>query len=305
MPRRRRLFGLIALSPRIEKWVDRISVGFLVVACLVAIWAFAIEPNRLVVRQVDMPLLAWPTDHAPLRVALLSDLHVGAPFVSLEKIDEVVETINRAQPDLVILLGDYIPGVIGGDVIAPETFAENLSQLSARLGVYAVLGIHDWFFDGPRVAAALRSVGIVMIDNHAIRVERAGGDFWLGGLGDFDEGQPDIPGTLEKLHDGAPAIFATHNPDLFPLIPQRIALMVAGHTHGGQVYLPLIGAPAIPSAHGDRYAHGHFAEDGKNLYVTAGLGTTFLPMRFLAPPEVVFLTIRSGWALTRVSKKTT
>ena len=236
----------------------------------------------------------WPLSHRPVRLALVSDIHAGAPFVTTEKIDAVVAAIQSEKPDAVVLLGDYVvQGVIGGDFMAPEDLAKSLARLNAPLGVYAVLGNHDWWLEGPRVSRALQSAGVVMIDNTALRIERPGGAFWLVGIGDNWEGAPDIDGTLAKLSDDAPALLATHNPDLFPQVPPRIALSLAGHTHGGQVNLPFIGRPIVPSRYGERYASGLVVEQGRHLFVTTGLGTSIIPVRFRVPPEIVLLTIQA------------
>jgi predicted MPP superfamily phosphohydrolase len=258
-------------------------------------WPYTFEADRVEVNHYSLSLPHWPADHEPVRIALLGDLHVGAPFMSLEKIAVVVDMIRSQNPDGVVLLGDYvIQGVVGGIETAPEDFAHILGGLSAPLGVFGVLGNHDWWLDGPRVSNALQSAGIEMIDNSALRIERDGGSFWLVGIGDYSEGGPDLHGTLAQVHDEAPAILATHDPDLFPHVPQRVALSVAGHTHGGQVDLPLVGRPAITSRKSERYARGHVIEDGQHYFVTSGLGTSVVPVRFRVAPEIVILTIEGA-----------
>lgn len=278
-----------------RKLVGRLFILGLLGAISLAVWAFGIEPNRVVVRQVTLALPEWPTAHQPLRLAMVSDIHAGSPYINTAKIDAVVAAIQGEKPDAIILLGDYvIQGVVGGEFMAPEDLAKSLSRLDAPLGVYGVLGNHDWWLDGPRVSRALQSAGIVMIDNAARRIERPGGAFWLAGIGDHWEGAPDIPGTVAQLTDDAPALLATHNPDLFPQVPARIALSLAAHTHGGQVNLPLIGRPIVPSRFGERYASGHVVEEGRHLFVTTGLGTSIIPVRFRVTPEIVLLTIQAG-----------
>ena len=133
-----------------------------------------------------------------------------------------------------------------------------------------------------------------MIDQAAVRIDRPGGAFWLVGIDDFWKGAPDIGAALAKVADRAPVILATHNPDLFPDVPRRVALALAGHTHGGQVNLPLLGRLVVPSGFGARYAAGHVVEGGRNFYITTGLGTSILPVRFRVPPEIVLLTIRAA-----------
>ena len=278
-----------------RRWIVGLGLlGLLGIAALAA-WSLWLEPDRLVVRRVTLSLADWPAGHRPLRLAVLSDIHAGAPFITAEKIDAVVAAINRQRPDAIVLLGDVvIHGVIGGDFITPEDLAPRLARLTAPLGVYGVLGNHDWWLDGRRVKRAMQSAGIAMIDNAARRIERPGGAFWLVGVGDAWEGAPDIGGTLAKVVDQAPVIVATHNPDLFPEVPRRVALTLAGHTHGGQVNLPLLGRLVVPSRFGARYAAGPIVEGGRHLYVTTGLGTSILPVRFRVPPEIVLLTIRPG-----------
>lgn len=263
-------------------------------AVILGSWAFWWEPDRLVLRRVTLELPDWPARHGALKVALLSDLHAGAPYIDAEKIKAAVATINAAAPDLILLLGDYvIHGVVGGRRIGPEDFGPLLQDLTAPLGTYAVLGNHDWW-DGPGpIRTALENAGVRLLDNRAIKLVRADGALWLLGLGDFMEGGPRIEETLADVGDDLPILAFTHNPDLFPALPRRITLTVAGHTHGGQVALPLVGRPIVPSQYGERFAYGHIVEEGRQLFVTSGLGTSILPVRFRVPPEIVLLTIRA------------
>ena len=280
---------------RIRKLADRLMLLCLLAGLALAIWAFGFEPNRIVVNHVSLSLPDWPAGHQPIRLALLSDIHAGAPFISAEKVDAIVSAVLAENPDAIMLLGDYvIQGVVGGTFMAPEDLAKILARLNAPLGVYGVLGNHDWWRDGARVTRAFRSAGIAMIDNSTQRIERVGGSFWLVGIGNIMEGAPDLGGALAQINDGAPALLMTHNPDIFPRVPGRIALSLAAHTHGGQVHLPLIGRPIVPSHYGERYASGLVVEEGRHLFVTTGLGTSILPVRFRVAPEIVILTIRSG-----------
>ena len=163
--------------------------------------------------------------------------------------------------------------------------------MHAPLGVYAVLGNHDWWYGAPRVRAAFARAGIRVIDDQAQRIERSGGAFWIAGISDYTEGPHDVRRTLGQVSDGAPVLAITHNPDVFPEIPARVSLTLAGHTHGGQVALPLVGALVVPSRYGNRYAAGPIVESGRHLYVTTGIGTSMIPVRFGVPPEVVFLEV--------------
>lgn len=264
-----------------------ILLAVLLIGLALGVWAFGAEPASLRVREHQIDLAGWPAGRAGLRVALLADLHVGSPFNKLDKLREVVARTNEARPDLVLIAGDLvIDDVAGGRFVAPERLASVLGGLEAPLGVYAVLGNHDWWLDAPRVARTLERAGIPVLEDRAVRIERGGPPFWLAGISDFWEGPHDVPGTLAQVTDDAPVLAFTHNPDVFPEIPARVALTFAGHTHGGQVYLPGIGRPIVPSKFGERFAIGHVVEGGRHLFVTPGVGTSIIPVRFLVPPEI-------------------
>lgn len=231
---------------------------------------------------------------------MVSDLHIGSPHVGLAKLRAVVAKVNAGRPDVVVLLGDFvIQDVIGGQFIPPEQIAPELRNLRARRGVYAVLGNHDWWLDAPRVARALRSAGLQVIDDTAVELPNGSGTFSLVGVSDFMEGKHDVDGALRSAPPGRPVLLITHNPDVFPSIPDRVCLTIAGHTHGGQVALPFFGRLIVPSVYGDRYAIGHIQEHGKHLFVTSGVGTSIIPVRFRVPPEIVFLTVARPGSVVR------
>jgi predicted MPP superfamily phosphohydrolase len=269
------------------------AVGLFVICLGLAVWAVAIEPGRLVVKEVDLLLPTWPRAMPPLTIAVVSDLHTGAPHIDPAKVDRIVSIVNQRHPDLVVLLGDFIVhGVIGGGRVEPEVTAARLEALRAPLGVFAVLGNHDWWYDGQRVARALQAAGIVVLEDEAVRLRHRGHALWLVGLADFDTRTPDPARTTIAIPHAEPIIALTHNPDVFPLVPPRVAITLAGHTHGGQVYLPLIGRPIVPSRYGQRYAIGHIEEEGRHLFVTSGIATSIIPVRFLVPPEIVIARLK-------------
>ncbi len=282
-----------------RRWPARRLLLYALLAALLsgvalAVWAFLIEPDRVVVRRESLSLPNAGPALDGLKIAAISDIHAGSPHIGIEKLNRLVAETNRLQPDLVVLLGDYvIQEVVGGEFIEPEATAECLSRLHAPLGVFAVLGNHDWWLDGERVGRALSNVGIKVLENDAAGVVRDGQPLWVAGLADLWTRSPDTRKTLAAVNDSddAPVLLLTHNPDVFPDVPARVALTLAGHTHGGQVNLPLVGRPVVPSRYKQLYAYGHVVEGGRHLFVTSGVGTSILPVRFRVPPEITLITI--------------
>lgn len=282
----------VVVGPRLAlgRWV---WASFGVILLTLGAWAFWLEPRRLVVHDETLELPHWPPALHGTRVALLSDLHVGSPYWHLPELEQLVERVNQEQPELVLLAGDYlITRVAFGTWIDPESIAERLSKLRAPLGVVAVLGNHDWWNNGRRVRAAFEARGIVVLDNEAHAVERNQTRFFVVGLADALTRRIRLDKAMTGVSDGAPFLVLAHEPDSFPALPDRAALMLAGHTHGGQVRLPFVGRPVVPSRYGQRYAAGHVVEDGRHLFVTTGVGTSHWPVRFGVPPEIALLTLR-------------
>ena len=282
--------------------LHRATTVLLVAILAAALWGFWLEPSSLTVREVDLPL-AWPRAQ-PLRVAVLSDLHVGSPYYGISRLPEVVERTNATHPDLICILGDVLTlGVIGGHYVPPAPIASQLRHLRARYGVYAVLGNHDRLADGLGLEGALEGAGIRVLEDTAVLVRTADGPLWLAGVSDLWTGPHDVARALEPVQDSTtPLIVMTHNPDLFPELPPRVLLTLAGHTHGGQVRLPLIGALIVPSRYGQRYVAGHVIERGHDLFVTTGLGTSDLPVRFGVPPRIEVITVRQAGARARAGR---
>jgi predicted MPP superfamily phosphohydrolase len=254
-------------------------------------WAGWIEPRRLVTTRRTLELPGWPAAHDGVRLGLISDIHAGAPHAGIKAIERAVARLNAEAPDVVLLLGDFIDAhVLWGGRIPPEHVARELAALRAPLGTFAVLGNHDWKQSGDRMWRALTEAGIDVLENRAA----AAGGFYVAGLADLRERRPDLPAALAAVPPEAPVILLAHDPDVFPFVPDRVALTLSGHLHGGQVAIPFLRRPAMPSRYGERYARGHIVEDDRHLYVSSGFGTSGLPLRFLAPPEVVVLELRSA-----------
>ncbi len=262
------------------------------------VWAFMVEPATLTVRHVTVESETWRGP--PLRIGVISDTHVAAPHTDVARIRRLVGRMNAERPDVVVLLGDYAGGHEPAAVrAAPERSeilrgVEAFRGLSSPLGTWGVLGNHDSWFDDAAVAAALTRAGVEVLDNRAQRVARPAGAFWFAGLADMESPRepPRVATTLRQVTDAAPVLVLTHWPDPFMETPQTVALTLAGHTHCGQVNLPVFGRLAHASRMSERWACGLYDEGGRKLFVTGGVGVSILPVRFRAPPEIVVLTLR-------------
>jgi uncharacterized protein len=267
----------------------RVAIIFWSSISSVLLYGFVIEPMRLVVRETTIILPAWPGEFRDLRVTVFSDLHVGPPHITLARLRSIVEEANATEADLILMPGDFVQTALGWRMAEPEAIAAELKRLRAKAGVFAVLGNHDWWYDSTRVRRAFEKEGVRVLDDQAIKIERQGKTFWLVGFADKWAGHPNIEETVKQITDDAPVIAFTHNPGIFPAIPARVALTIAGHTHGGQIWLPFIGRPVISD---EPYAIGHFIEGGKHLFVTTGIGTSICPVRLGVPPEISLLMIK-------------
>lgn len=223
-----------------------------------------------------------------------ADLHVGSPHNGLDRLRRIVAESNAANPALILLAGDYvIQGIIGGEFITPESAAAVLADLSATHGVYAVLGNHDHWLDAKRFSKALDDVGIIMLEDASTMIHRQACAFTLVGVSDYWEGAHDVRKAFSGVALDAATVAFTHNPDVFVQLPRKTSLAIAGHTHGGQVRFPFIGAPVVPSEYGQRFVAGEIVEQGQTYFVSSGTGMSILPVRFGVPPEVSVLTLSS------------
>ena len=266
---------------------------------------------RLGVTRYDIQPPHWPSD-LELKVAALADVHACDPWMSLAHIEGIVERTNALQPDIIVMLGDYVSGLGSAKRHIPaEEWAPVLAGLKAPLGVHAILGNHDYWSDrtvqhegqGITVSRrALEAAGIPVYENDVVRLAKAGRPFWLAGLGDQLAYLParrfrpvprigidDLGGTLAKVTDDAPVILLAHEPDVAMRVPRRVALQLSGHTHGGQVRL-FGWSPVVPSRYGSLLAYGH-ARVNCDVVVSGGLGCSIVPFRLGVPPEIVLVTL--------------
>lgn len=253
-------------------------------------WSFGVEPGWLQQRQLALAAPDW--SGPPLTIAVAADLHVGAPHAGLPMLKKVVDQLNTSQPDLILLPGDFvIQGVLGGEPVAPAAIAAELARLKAPLGVYATLGNHDWWHDGDQVRAALTGAGITVLENAAIALPSSAGPLWLAGIGDDMTGHAQPEKALAQVPASAPLIVMMHDPANAPALPAHTLVAFAGHTHGGQVRLPVFGALLTPGRAPRQHAYGWIPDVPAPTFVTAGVGTSILPIRFNCPPETVVMRL--------------
>ncbi|WP_313805425.1 metallophosphoesterase [Sphingobium sp.] len=265
----------------------------LILSVATVLWLVANARAMPIVRRLDVTL-PFPADASPrpVTVALMTDSHLSGPDNSPERMARIVAQVNGLKPDLIVLGGDYIGDAKGGATYDPVQSIAPFAALRAPLGVVAVLGNHDArkhaLISRRQWHDLFGRIGIHLLDNQAVRR----GPLAIGGLRDIYTGRPDIPRTLDAMQalGGAP-VMLSHGPDAFPLLPDRSMLTLVGHTHCGQVALPFVGIVYVPSRYGTRYACGVYREGARTMVVSAGVGTSGLPIRLLAPPDVWLITI--------------
>lgn len=245
------------------------------------------EPFRLTVEHHKIFLRRLPRAFDGLRVVQLSDIH-HSPFTSREQIERAVETANSLRPDIIALTGDYV----SKERAYAAPCAELMGRLKARYGVFAVLGNHDHWTDAALITDLFRAEGITVLVNQGMRFEKNGAAFWLAGTDDTMVGLEDLPLALAGARDEELKLLLAHN----PIILRRAAragvdLVLSGHTHGGQVTLR---SERNASGKPKRRIVKGLAKHGETqIYVTRGLGTVVLPVRFGCPPEVSLLELRT------------
>ena len=242
-----------------------------------------------VVRTAHVRVGDWPEGEPPIEALLLSDIHVVGPDMPPERLERIVTRLNRLEPDMILIAGDLVSDHRGathvytaGEVVAP------LGGLRAPLGVIVVPGNHDHWFQPAALRGELEALGILVLQNEAVKA----GPLVVGGVDDDYSGHDDVAATLaamDRIGGGVPVIL-THSPDVIPEIDRPMAAHFAGHTHCGQIRVPLFGAVNHMSRYGARFACGDIRDGKRRIFVGAGLGTSLLPLRYLTPPDVWFVT---------------
>ena len=248
-----------------------------------------------IVREASVVMPNWPEGQPPIKLLLVSDVHVGNIGMTRNRLTQIISQFNAVKPDIVLFTGDFLIGE------SSEGAAENardlapLSALRASAGVFAVFGNHDHWTDAPAIRRALKSAGVQVLENEAVKR----GAITLVGIGDRFSGHDNISDSAfeAKKLGGTPIAF-THSPDISPELPTEFGVLLAGHTHCGQMVMPLIG-PIIRYSRWQRlynpkYRCGRINDTNRTTFVTAGIGSGAVPLRYGAHPDVWLLTLRAS-----------
>ena len=260
--------------------------GFSGVFGFAAMYPFFIERYIVLTNHYRISVPNLPAAFSGLRIVHLTDLHYGL-FEPLTVIKQVVHRANALKPDLIVCTGDY---VLGGEKEIDQVWSV-MTQLAAPLGVYSVLGNHDFWGSEERSDYWMKHSG-QNLRHKTVRIERGGAHFWLGGAGDLWTDYKSLDVLLRDIPETDCRIVLAHNPDSAD-IPHisRVDLMLSGHTHGGQVCVPFIGAPVLPVSN-KKYSSGLVRSPrGEKVFISKGIGWANFPVRFNCPPEIAVLEL--------------
>lgn len=266
-----------------RNWKVLLLCFLLAVALLVAkAWYDTMRDPEVLHTRVALNGMA--ADAEPVRAVLISDIHVAGPDMPPERLERIVAQINALEPDIVLIAGDLVSEKEWAThVYTPEEIVAPLGELEAPLGVVVAPGNHDHWFDLPALRQELSQHGIQILQNEAAQI----GPLVVGGVDDAFTDHDDVPATVAAMQTlSGGRLLLTHSPDIFPQVPEEISLVLAGHTHCGQVSFPFFGPPSYYSDYGDRFGCGVVAEGQQTVVVGAGLGTSVLPLRFGTHPQV-------------------
>ncbi len=292
----------VADAPSAEQKIQLTRRGFLQGVALggagLALYSGEVARHEIDVVSQEIAVRNLPDAFQSYRIAQISDIHFDE-YTEPWFVRRVVDQVNLLAPDLVVLTGDYISvGPMGHDFAYRAIFrcAEALRELACPLR-YAVMGNHDSILGAPNIREALATAAIPLLVNEHVPIERGSERLWLAGVADPYSNLPNLNRAVPVNPDG-PVLLLCHTPDYADAVLAHprgplVDLMLSGHTHGGQVRLPLLGALSLPPM-GRKYVEGHFRLGPMQLYVNRGLGTVGLPFRLNCPPEITLLTLRKS-----------
>lgn len=241
------------------------------------LWAFFVEPYLLEIKRLKLK----NEDLAGLKIVFASDFHIK-PYEKL-RLKKIIRKINEQNPDIILLGGDFVNSHKKNMTYPIEKISSELKSLKSNYGTYAILGNHDGWQGKYEVIQALQENNITVLENSNINLN----NFTIAGVEDLQTGNPNIEKAIGQNNKNV--ILLTHSPDIFPQVPDTVFLTLAGHTHGGQIVFWGMEPLLVPSVYGKKYAYGLKQKNGKTMYVSKGLGTSILPLRFNCKPEIVVI----------------
>jgi hypothetical protein len=290
----------------------KIIAAVLAFGLLCVAYGYFVEPQRLVVVDATVRINGWNPAFDGFRIVMLSDIHGGSNGVTQDKLREIVARVNEQNADLVVMLGDYVSQDRTDEPIQyrplkmqMSEIADGLAGMQAKHGVMCVLGNHDGYSGDEAIAAEFERIGYRVLQNEIQPIVRNGATLRILGLKDhlkLTDGWSRTSAEVKELirtSGSGDVVILEHSPDTLQTVTgylsvgPELKLFLAGHTHGGQVWFPILGTPVIPSSFGQKYTRGHIKDNGVDMYVTSGIGESMLPFRFMVPPEIVVLTVRS------------
>jgi predicted MPP superfamily phosphohydrolase len=270
-------------------------------------YAYFVEPRQFVVIHETLAVPHWSPGLNGFRVVTIADIHTGSNYAPPERVRYVVEQANAQNADLIVLLGDYVSEAKwdrearnkpeGTDrtelIVSVETIAESLRGLRAKYGVYAVIGNHDWYHNEQKIRRMFEEIaGISVLNNEIATIDVGGETVRVWGIEDWYRNRAVPVEPYNSLDEKRNVIAITHNPDTMLQTPEGFAIMFAGHSHGGQLNWPIFGPKAV--FNDPRFMDGHAIVDNKHVYVSSGVGTSVIPLRFRVPPEINVITLNAA-----------
>lgn len=256
-------------------------ITLFIITLLLAGYSYFIEPNKLEVTNYTIQ----DKELSGVKIVFASDFHIK-PY-GQKRLEKIVEIINKQNPDVVVSAGDFVCGHTEKSTMHPQKIAEGLAKVKSKYGFYTTLGNHDGWYDRWYIKELLEKQNIKVLNNKNEKLQINGKEIFIAGVEDMMTAFPNMEDALKGTK--TPTILLTHTPDVFPEIPRNVNLTLAGHTHGGQVRLPIIGPIFTASNYGNKYAIGLVEENGKKLITTRGIGVSILPFRFNCLPEIVVI----------------
>lgn len=267
------------------KFSSLAAAGGLITATTAAL--FNDESNTLSIEHITIPIPNLQPALEGFKIVQMSDIHLY-PFTKLELVQRAVQVSNSLKPDITVLTGDYV----WRNLSAINDLTPALAELDAKYGVFATMGNHDYWLNVEVIKESFKSVGLPVLENQGVTFNVGGAPLHLAGLDDGWSGNPDLEAAMQGAPEGAPVVLLMHEPDLADIYSQdpRISLQLSGHTHGGQIRIPGIGALVHPHL-GKKYDFGLYNVNGMWLYTNRGIGCISEPIRLNCPPEISEFTL--------------